>query len=187
MDSICALGWATSIVVGVDHAGEKRFTEYSPWYVDEKYGSGEGDEFAAFVAGTLKNKIDANYRTKPEREFTAVAGSSMGGLESLYIVLNHTEKFSKGGIFSPAFWTSDENFTSAEKFNSTLPTKLFFICGAMEGNDAQYMKDMERMYDILLNKKIATLDMRLIVDGKGTHSEAFWRREFFGVYKWLFD
>ncbi|MFI5171227.1 MAG: alpha/beta hydrolase [Chitinophagales bacterium] len=186
MDSICGLGWKTSIIVGIDHAGDKRFTEYSPWYVSEEYGGGEGDEFAGFVADKLKPKIDSMYRTKPERENTMVAGSSMGGLESLYIVLNHADKFSRGGIFSPAFWTSEENFNNAEKYNSELPVKLFFICGAMEGNDAKYMKDMERMYNLLLDKKIGPLEMRLVVDGKGTHSEGFWRREFLEVYSWLF-
>ena len=104
---------------------------------------------------------------------------------SLYIVLNHNDIFSKGGIFSPAFWTSKENFSNAENFVGKLPTKLFFICGAMEGNDAQYMRDMEAMYDILLNKKLANLQMRLVVESTGTHSEWFWRSEFFEVYKWL--
>lgn len=186
MDSICNLGWETCIIVGVDHAGEKRFTEYSPWIVSEERGGGEGDEFGFFVVNTLKPKIDSMYRTRPQREFTAVAGSSMGGLESLYMVLNHNNTFSKGGIFSPAFWTSDENFDNAKTFYSQLPTKLFFISGAMEGNDAQYMHDMQAMYDILLNKKIANLQMRMVVDSKGTHSEWFWRSEFFEVYKWLF-
>ena len=186
MDSICNLGLLTSIVVGIDHAGDKRFTEYSPWYVSDEYGGGEGDEFGSFLVNTLKPKIDSMYRTKPQREFTAVAGSSMGGLESLYIVLNHNTTFSKGGIFSPAFWTSDGNFDNAKTFNSQLPTKLFFICGAMEGNDAHYMRDMESMYDILLNKKLMNLQMRMVVESTGTHSEWFWRSEFFEVYKWLF-
>ncbi|MBP9222056.1 MAG: alpha/beta hydrolase, partial [Chitinophagales bacterium] len=163
MDSICNLGWTTSIIVGIDHAGEKRTTEYSPWFINEEYGGGEGDEFGSFLTNTLKPKIDSMYRTKPQREFTSVAGSSMGGLMSLYIVLNHNDIFSKGGIFSPAFWTSKENFSNAENFVGKLPTKLFFICGAMEGNDAQYMRDMEAMYDILLNKKLANLQMRLVV------------------------
>ena len=186
MDSICNLGWTTSIIVGIDHAGEKRTTEYSPWLINEEYGGGEGDEFGSFLTNTLKPKIDSMYRTKPQREFTSVAGSSMGGLMSLYIVLNHNDIFSKGGIFSPAFWTSKENFSNAENFVGKLPTKLFFICGAMEGNDAQYMRDMEAMYDILLNKKLANLQMRLVVESTGTHSEWFWRSEFFEVYKWLF-
>jgi len=185
MDSICGLGWETSIIVAIDHAGDKRVTEYSPWFVSEKYGGGEGDEFGLFLVNTLKPKMDSMYRTKVQREFTAVAGSSMGGLESLYIVLNHNNTFSKGGIFSPAFWTSESNFSNAKLYNSQLPTKLFFICGAMEGNDAQYMRDMEKMYDILLDKKIASLQMRLVVESKGTHSEWFWRSEFFEVYKWL--
>jgi len=188
MDSICRMKKTSpAIIVGIDHAGEKRVTEYSPWETTTGYGGGEGDEFADFVANTLKPRIDSMYRTLPDRENTAVAGSSMGGLESLYIVLNHPEQFSKGGIFSPAFWTSEGNFENATQYHSDLPVKLYFICGAMEGDDAKYMKDMERMYDILMDKRIQNMELRLIVESDGTHSEKFWRSEFIDCYEWLFE
>jgi metallo-beta-lactamase class B len=187
MDSLCDLDFETSIVVGIDHAGEKRLTEYSPWKIKKYNAGGEGDAFAEFVVKTVKPKIDSLYRTKPEREHTMIAGSSMGGLMSLYFVLNYNETFSKAAVFSPAFWTSKGNFSNAEKFRGNLPTKIYFIAGAKEGNEYDYMFDMQRMYNILLKKQLSTLQMRITVISDGQHSEHFWRKEFPEAYEWLME
>lgn len=187
MDSICEMQLQTSIIVGIDHANELRLTEYSPWQIKKYDAGGEGDEFASFVANTLKPKIDSIYRTKPEREHTMIAGSSMGGLMSLYFVMNHNDVFSMAGVFSPAFWTSKENFSNAENFYSVLPTKIYFIAGAKEGNEYDYMFDMQRMYNILLSKQLPALEIRIIVESDGQHTEGFWRDEFFDAYLWLME
>ncbi len=46
--------------------------------------------------------IDATYRTKPDRENRAMAGLSMGGMQTFNITLNHLDKFSYIGGFSGA-------------------------------------------------------------------------------------
>jgi metallo-beta-lactamase class B len=185
MDSLCGIGIETSIIVGIDHAGAMRLTEYSPWKIKKYDAGGEGHAFAEFVTHTLKPKIDALYRTKPEREHTAIAGSSMGGLMSLYIVLNYNTTFSKAAVFSPAFWTSNENFSNAEKFTGNLPTKIYFMAGAKEGDAYDTMFDTQRMYNILLKQQNPWLAMRITIDSYGQHTESFWRYTFPLVYQWL--
>ncbi len=187
MDSICSMGLQTSIIVGIDHANDLRISEYTPWYINNEYGGGEGDAFAQFLVHTLKPKIDSFYRTKPQREFTAVAGSSVAGAESFYIVLKYNTAFSKGGIFSPSFWISENYFETAHNFNSVLSTELYFICGAREGDDVDMMKYMEKMYDVLLDNNLQNLNMRLVVESTGIHSESFWRSQFIELYRWLYS
>ncbi|MBC8047026.1 MAG: hypothetical protein H7Y00_09545 [Fimbriimonadaceae bacterium] len=187
MDSICSLNLETSIIVGIDHASDMRLTEYSPWKIKKIDAGGEGDEFAAFVAHTLKPKIDAMYRTVPFREYTAIAGSSMGGLMSLYIVLNYNDVFSKAGVFSPAFQTSEQNYKNAERYDSALPTKIFFVAGSKEGGDYDMMFNMQKMYYLLLKKQIPELQMRYTIESDAQHTEKFWREEFFNAYLWLYE
>jgi enterochelin esterase family protein len=46
--------------------------------------------------------IDSTYRTKPNRENRAMAGLSMGGMQTFAITLNHLDKFAYIGGFSGA-------------------------------------------------------------------------------------
>ena len=91
------------IVVAIDHGGTKRINEYCP-YDMEGFGKGEGDQYLQFLVKTLKPYIDKNYRTKKDKENTYIAGSSMGGLISMYAVLKYPYVFGGAGVFSPAFW-----------------------------------------------------------------------------------
>lgn len=98
-----------AIVVGVWNT-PLRFAEYMPKapIPGEIVGSGiEGrpigrrddvrsDDYLRFLVEELKPFIDARYRTLPGRDDTAVMGSSMGGLISLYAATRHPEVF--GGV-----------------------------------------------------------------------------------------
>lgn len=53
----------------------------------------QGNEYVAFMAEELKPMIDAAYRTLPSREDTYVAGSSMGGLMSVYALCERPDIF----------------------------------------------------------------------------------------------
>ena len=54
-----------------------------------------------WLVNTLKPMIDERYPTLPEREATFIAGSSMGGLMSLYAVSAFNGVFSKAACLSP--------------------------------------------------------------------------------------
>ena len=76
------------IIVGIDNHGEKRLDEYGPWQSDlptEGRAGGDGMAYADWVVNTVKPFIDHKYRTKPGRQNTLLAGSSMGGLITAYM------------------------------------------------------------------------------------------------------
>lgn len=59
--------------------------------------------FSAFgdvVINDLIPQIDASYRTIPDKEHRAMAGLSMGGMQTLFIGLHHLDKFDYIGSFS---------------------------------------------------------------------------------------
>ena len=99
LDSIFTLGKKEVIVVGIDNGLSKRMNEYNP-YSFRQYGKGEGDEYVDFLVKNLKPFIDKHYRTLPGKKNTYIAGSSMGGLISLYAVLKYPE-FSEEQEYSP--------------------------------------------------------------------------------------
>jgi predicted alpha/beta superfamily hydrolase len=187
LDSLRAAGDPGAIVVAVDHGGTRRLDEYSPWR-NARYGGGEGDRYVDFLALTLKPWIDAHYRTRPDRLHTAVAGSSMGGLISLYALLKYPRVFGRAGVFSPALWFAPEVFAYARHARPPLPgTRIFFVTGAREGdNPTVYMNDQRRMIATLDSAGFRTgVQVDSIIRADGQHAEWFWRREFPAGYRWL--
>ena len=170
------------IVVGIDHGGEKRSTEYNP-YDNAQYGKGEGKQYVDFLANTLKPYIDAKYHTKKGPENTFIAGSSLGGLISLYAVMQYPAVFGSAGVLSPAFWIAPSIYSDAEKFSTTATPKFYLYAGSKES--AGMVNDMQRMSAILQKKQQYIL--RSVVNPLGQHNEASWRQEFADFYKWLMN
>jgi len=171
-----------SIIVGIEHGNEKRIDELTP-YITKKYGGGKGDLYLDFVVNSLKPKIDSIYNVYTDAKHTAIFGSSLGGLISLYAVIKYPEIFGKAGIFSPAFWLNPEIYelVNTTKINSKV--KLFFLAGTDESNTMIF--DQEKMVAILLEKGInKTHVVNKIIEG-GKHSEAMWSTYFPEAYQWL--
>ena len=176
---------AQVIVIGIEHGGEKRMEELTP-YKNEKYGGGNADNYLKFIVETLKPYVDKNYRTKSNAKNTCLWGSSLGGLVSFYGALKYPEVFGKVSCFSPSFWFNRKEIFELMKQTKTFKTKIYFLCGDNEGDDdmvrdlnyMEYQVNTKRCECQMLNKKI-------IVKG-GKHNEKLWREGFKKAYLWLF-
>lgn len=168
------------IVVAVDHGGAKRINEYCP-YDMEKLGKGEGDQYVDFLVRTLKPFIDRHYRTEKNKRNTFIAGSSMGGLISMYAVLRYPKVFGGAGVFSPAFWVGPKIFNDIEKKGKKVNSKIYFYCGGQEGETMEpgMVKAFEEMRHVSKSKMITSIRP----DGK--HTEWVWREEFPLFYLWV--
>lgn len=188
LDSLAALGGPGAIVVAVDHGGPRRIDEYDPWKAENpKYGGGEGAAYVRFLVETLKPWVDARYRTLPDPAHTAIAGSSMGGLISLYAALAHPEVFGRAGVFSCACWISRREtmaFVRAAKPGAS-PPRLYFVIGGSETADGEPARDQAAVVDSLLAAGFPRTSIHASVVPEGKHAEWFWRREFPAAYRWL--
>lgn len=186
------------IVVAPDNGGANRLNEYSPFHDPEHNAGGAGAAYMDFLVNTLKPYVDENFRTRPEREYTGIAGSSMGGLISLWGGLAYPETFSKIGAFSSAFWFANRKlFDHVRDWgkNGTLrragSTWVYLDVGGREGHDPQTEKtqvhDTIDMYYLLQELGIPDDETKLVLDAKATHSEPEWARRFGDAYAWLFE
>jgi alpha-glucosidase len=175
-----------AIVVGIDNGGTERLNEYSPW-INPSYGGGDGDDYMAFIANTLKPYIDVNYRTKPEPEFNALMGSSMGALISTYGAVEYPNVFKKVGSFSAAYWfaLSDLNAYINASNNSLADQRMYFVAGQNEYSTI--MTDINGVKNNLQLKGLTASNTLTKYDSYGTHSESYWRGEFAAAYQWLFS
>ena len=66
------------------------------------------DDYAAFLATELKPWVDEHYRTLPEARYSAVMGSSLGGVVSLHTAWEHANAFGNAGCMSSTFGYQDD-------------------------------------------------------------------------------
>ncbi|MDE1161091.1 MAG: alpha/beta hydrolase-fold protein [Acidobacteriaceae bacterium] len=91
------------ILVGVDNAGDRRMAEYTPTR-DPEYGGGEGPLYGRMIVDELKPILDTTLRTLRDAPNTALGGSSLGGLLSLFLGLQYPNVFGKLAVLSPSVW-----------------------------------------------------------------------------------
>ncbi len=173
------------IVVAIDHGDKDRFKEYSPYTVEKK-GKGMGMKYANFIVRTLKPYIDANYRTKPEAQFTGIGGSSMGGLISLYAGLMYPETIGRLMVFSPSLWVSGKIYFDIAEFFSPTNSKIYLYGGGKEG--ATMIPGVKKIKDTIDSQHWAAdkVEVKLSLDSKGEHTEKRWGQEFSKALEWLF-
>lgn len=171
-----------SIIIGIEHGNEKRIDELTP-YVTEKYGGGKGDLYLDFIVQQLKPKIDSTYNILKEAKHTAIFGSSLGGLISLYAVVKYPEIFGKAGIFSPAFWVNPELYDLVKASKIPKEAKFFFLAGTDESETM--ISNQNKMVALLLGNGVDETHIinRTIECGK--HNEAMWSTHFPEAYLWL--
>ncbi|HOZ85079.1 MAG TPA: alpha/beta hydrolase-fold protein [Niabella sp.] len=170
-----------SIVVGIDNGGSHRMTEYNP-YDHAAFGKGEGKAYVEFLVKTLKPMIDKNFRTLKEAQHTVIAGSSMGGLISMYAVMTHPKVFGVAGVFSPAFWVAGDQFMKDLKAKAqNMKGRVYLYGGGKEGK--QMVPDMLKA-DTLL-KKYSKAEVKTKVKKTGQHNEAEWQMQFPFFYRWM--
>lgn len=156
-----------------------RLREYSPFtFKDSNFGkiTGLGKLTMEWLINDFKKDIDSRFRTIPDREHTYIAGSSMGGLMSLYALMEYNNVFSKAAALSPSLWTAPKKIISLIKNSMIQPdTVLYMDYGSNELNHHDNM--------LLIYEKIARnllhcgvlLNSRIVPGGD--HCEASWEQQ----------
>ena len=170
------------IVVGIDHGCDYRITEYDPY--DSKYGKGVGADYVEFLVKTLKPYVDMHYKTKTGAKYTTIAGSSMGGLISMYAAIKYPNVFGNAGIFSPAFWIAPEIYELAKQKQIGNKARFYFVCGDAESEDM--VADMKKMAAIVQEKGVKPKNAPVVIIKGASHNEKQWNGDFPDFYKWLF-
>jgi predicted alpha/beta superfamily hydrolase len=171
------------IIVAVDHGGDKRMNEYNP-YDNDRFGKGEGDAYVDFIVKTLKPYIDKKYRTEKGKKKTYIAGSSMGGLISMYAVLKYPKIFAGAIVFSPAFWISgSEILEYMKKKGKKVSSNIYFYAGKEEGE--RMVPDMLKVFETMAS--VSKSKMITVIRDEGKHNEATWKKEFLAAAYWIMN
>ncbi|HRY16426.1 MAG TPA: alpha/beta hydrolase-fold protein, partial [Candidatus Competibacteraceae bacterium] len=146
-------------------------------FVEQAGGAPLSDGYLRFLAEELKPFIDAHYPTLPDAAHTLVMGSSMGGLISLYALIEYPEVFGGAGCLS-THWPRGEA-ALVDALGAALPLpgqhRLYFDYGT-ETLDADYEPWQRRMDEWLRNAGYQEGQDWLTRKFPGAeHSERAWR------------
>jgi enterochelin esterase-like enzyme len=103
LDNLIGTGKAVPMIVVMDNGYATRRGASAEAIGPNAWSRDLHGSFGAFeevVMQDLIPTIDASYRTIPDREHRAMAGLSMGGMQTLFIALQHLDKFAYLGSFS---------------------------------------------------------------------------------------
>ena len=170
------------MVVGVDcdHTPPTgRLNEYSPFDFSSRWFGqveGRGGLFMDWLCDTLKPLIDERYPTLPERETTWIAGSSMGGLMSLFAISAYNQVFGKCAALSPSIALTKSQIIPLIKETDFAPgTVVYMDMGQQEHEGGRRgLRALERTISALMDKGVL-VNYRTVPGG--AHCEATWQRQ----------
>ena len=146
------------IVIGVDHGGESRIHELSPFMVADQ--AGQIDRLLDWLTGSLMPRLAAELPLIGGAVGAVIGGSSMGGLAALYTHFRHPEAFGGALCMSPSFWLGDGEIL---RWVAAQPNpEVSRVVASMAANLAERGWDADHL--------MFRPDMR------GAHNERSWRR-----------
>ena len=196
------------IVVGIWNGGASRHSEYFPqkpfesltesqqtYLYSAKRNNGDiyfsekvqSDKYLQFLVTELKPFIDKNFATLKDRDNTFIAGSSMGGLISMYAICEYPNIFAGAACMSTHWVGISETannpvpaaFMQYLQHHLPLPQyhKIYFDYGS-ETLDALY-KPFQLQADAIMQQKGYNATNWLTKEFVGAdHSENAWNKRF---------
>ena len=178
------------ILVGIYNTGVNRIDEYTPTPDSHGHSGGKARLYGDMIVEDLKPFIDAEYRTAPGPENTAMGGSSLGGLVTLYLGLRRPDIFGKLAVLSPSVWWNRGVILRIIRDLPPLPSRprLWVDIGTAEGRyPHSILRDTRNLREVLCRKGWRDgVDLAYVEDDGALHNEAAWGRRMPSVLQFLF-
>ncbi len=175
----------SAVIVGIDNGNVYRDSELTPKCIGEVQHRNllndiftpQGEIFDDFMIKTVIPYVEDNYPVLTDRRNVAVCGSSSGGLQAFFTGIEHSDKFSFVGAFSPAFLCYTENDWRTylfSKVNSEMPY-LYIYTGNGDELEEMIFESVEMMYDLLPETGYPYDMMNEVIMFENQHNEDAWR------------
>jgi enterochelin esterase-like enzyme len=162
------------VVIGIDHGGEARLHELSPFPVADQ--PGRIDVLLDWLTGSLMPRLAAELPLLGGPLGAVAGGSSMGGLAALYTHFRHPKAFGGALCMSPSLWLGDGEilrWVAAQPAPEV--SRLYLDCGAREGR-GMVMPLVAALAAQLAERGWDHDHLMFRPDMRGAHNERSWRR-----------
>jgi enterochelin esterase-like enzyme len=192
LDNLLAAGTCKPMIVVMAYGYAARAGQPFPDFMSKPFGSpemlkGMQDMAATFeddVTKALIPFIDSNFRTLGDRDHRAMAGLSMGGMQTFQITLDHLDLFSYIGGFSGAggmLVLGDRKLDSSNDYNGVFADPAAFAkrvhllwLGVGTAEPERMRTGLQRLHSSLTEANI----QHVFYESPGTdHEWQTWRRD----------
>ena len=143
------------------------------------------DSYLKFLVSEVKPYIDSHFSVYTDKENTAIMGSSMGGLISMYALCEYPDVFVKAACLS-THWIGLKNVENNpipnaffKYLQAKLPNpkthKIYFDFGT-KTLDAEYVRYEKEVNDILKNKGFDASNSKNLKFENADHTEKSWNK-----------
>ena len=163
-----------AVVAGIANTGPFRKYEYSP-FRDPKHGGGDGGRYLAFIMDQVIPRVESAFRVDRGPEGRSIAGSSMGGLVSLFALWQYPHVFGAAAALSPSAWFAHEAIVDLVNHTPAPPGRLWLDTGTEEG--PLMLESVRRLRDAIVERGLTPGPRFEYVEDEGaTHQEEHWGR-----------
>lgn len=173
-----------------------RIAHYTP-FPDPRLGGGQGPLYRRFLIEELKPWLEELYPLRRDARSTAIAGSSLGGLSSLYLGWTRPDVFGLVAALSPSLWWGERKLITRIAGDPPCERRPHKIWVDMGTDESDQDDNHNQVPDVL--DDLRTLRAVLLAHGyregqdfhygevcHGRHDEAAWGQRFAEVLCWLF-
>ena len=143
-------------------------------------------DYEDYINNIIKPYVDSNFRTKPEKEYTAIGGASSGAMISLYMGFKYSNIYSKVIALSGGF-DYYIDITKFDFYKKESGLKIYLDCGNSD-LDAKLLPATIILKDSLINSLDFTENDNLLyyLEEKSGHNEREWSKRVEKFLKFLF-
>jgi predicted alpha/beta superfamily hydrolase len=174
------------IIVGVYNTGEHRVDEYTPTRDRRHKAGGHADLYGRMLTEELKPFIDRTYRTLTDPANTGLGGSSLGGLATLHLGLQHPDVYGKLAVLSPSVWWDNRVILKLVRMTDPKPRlSIWLDIGTGEGG--RTVRDARALRDEMTRAGwVLGADLQYCEIPDAGHNEAAWASRVGPFLQYLF-
>lgn len=187
---------STDNIILVSIYSKNRLDDYTPWK-ENKHRSdfpfgGNGNEYIRFIVEDLKKEIQRKLNIKIPANRTFIGGASLGGLISLYAILEYENEFGGAILVSSSFWYDNFIDYLVEKRNINQNLLIYMDVGNKEGKgkitlNRDVLPLTKEVYNILLDKGVKKENIKFLIKDKMAHRSTYFIDRLYDGIKYIYD
>ncbi|QFP77174.1 alpha/beta hydrolase [Deinococcus sp. AJ005] len=166
---------------------DERNRRYVPFPFEMNAFNPGADEYLDWIADTLKPVLAQRFGAVDTAQ-TALAGSSFGGLVTLYGGLRAPAEFGMLGVFSPAIFPADFELLRWLEDKKAPQSRVWLDMGDHEADSLQGAADMVALTHALAGQlRPKVREVHVTIGADHWHDEAAWAERFPAFLRWWLE
>lgn len=180
--TLAAEGWPC--LIAALPVNDERNRRYVPFPFEMNDFNSGADEYLDWISGVLKPELARRFGPHNARQ-TAMAGSSFGGLITLYAGLRDPNEYGTLGVFSPAIFPADFELLRWMEPRRAPHVRVWLDMGDHEGRSLESAAEIVQLtHDLAQRLRPKVGEVKLSVWPDHWHDEPAWRARLPEFMRW---